>query len=70
MFTSKNIIKGMIPVVATPCTKYFCKEKNRMKQGTRDKIDMVNMESPRGNPEASKKSRRLIGTVYLYGELR
>ena len=60
----------LIPVVAIPWTKYFCREKNRMKQGTMESTAMANMEPQDDIPEESIKSRSPIGTVYMGGEFR
>jgi hypothetical protein len=53
------------PVVVIPWIKYFCKEKKSTKQGTRDNTDMANMGPQEEIPEASRKSRSPIGTVYF-----
>ena len=59
-----------MPVVAIPWTKYFCKVKNRIKQGIRDKTDMANMRPQEAMPVASKKSLSPRGIVKFCGELR
>ena len=58
-----------MPVVATPCTKYFCREKKRRKQGISDNVDMANMDPQDEAPALSRKSLRPIGTVKVSGEL-
>jgi hypothetical protein len=58
------------PVVAIPWTKYFCRVKNRIKQGSIDNTDMANMDPQDDIPDESRKSLSPMGTVYLPGELR
>jgi hypothetical protein len=60
----------LIPVVVIPCTKYFCNEKKRIKQGTSERTDMANIGPHDDMPEESKNSLSPMGTVYFGGEFR
>ena len=60
----------LIPVVVMPCTKYFCREKNRMKHGTRDNTDMANIEPHEETLDESRKSLSPRGTVKRCGEFK
>jgi len=57
----------LIPVVAIPLTKYFCKEKNKMNAGMSESTDIANIGPQEDMPEASKNSLSPMGTVYLSG---
>jgi len=73
MITSKKIYRvnyPLIPVVVIPCTKYFCREKNKIKHGIRDNTDMANIAPHEETPDESRKSRIPNGTVNRCGELR
>ena len=59
-----------MPVVVIPCTKYFCREKNKIKHGISDNTDIANMDPHEETPEESRKRRRPSGTVNSCGELR
>jgi hypothetical protein len=56
-----------MPVVAIPCTKYFCREKNKIKQGVIESTDMANIDPHEDVPEESKNSRSPNGIVYFDG---
>src|SRR5512133_213311 len=60
-----------MPVVAIPCTKYFCREKNRIKGGSIDSVDIASAPPQFDTEPASPTNvRSALDTLYVSGRVR
>ena len=60
-----------MPVVAIPCTKYFCREKNRIKGGTIDSVDIASAPPQLDTAPASPTNvRNALVTLKIGGLVR
>jgi hypothetical protein len=60
-----------MPVVDIPCTKYFCREKNRIKAGTMESVDIASAPPQLDTEPASPtKVRNALDTVNVAGVVR
>ena len=60
-----------MPVVVIPCTKYFCREKNRIKAGTIERVAIASAPPQLDTAPASPTNvRKALDTVKISGFVR
>src|SRR4051794_29552915 len=60
-----------MPVVAIPCTKYFCREKNRIKAGITESVAIASVPPQFDTePESPTNVRNALDTVKISGLVR